>query len=152
VTLTARLAGSDDVNRIAEMNLQLIADEGSGNPMDVPALAARLRGWLAEGWEAVLFEQGGRVCGYAIYRLQRDEYDEAQTAAYLRQFFICRDRRREGIGRQALELLEERLLPPSSILELDVLEHNRSARAFWEATGFRSAYTRMRKRLPGGKK
>jgi predicted acetyltransferase len=56
---------------------------------------------------------------------------------YLRQLFVARDRRRQGIGRRALELLRTQVWPKSTRLTVDVLVTNQPALAFWRAVGYR---------------
>ncbi len=56
-----RRATLNDCNRLAELNHQLIRDEGHRNPMTVPELEQRLRGWLAGEYAALIFEDDGEV-------------------------------------------------------------------------------------------
>jgi predicted acetyltransferase len=119
-----------DVRRLAELNHQLIADEGHGNRMDVPALEQRMQAWLSNDYTAVLFLVKDEVVAYAVCR------DHERGAVYLRQFFVVRGKRREGIGRRALQLLLREILPGKRLV-LDVLSGNDGARAFWSAMGFR---------------
>lgn len=60
---------------------------------------------------------------------------------YLRQFFIVRDRRRQGLGRNAFEMLCREILPPGTDITLEVLERNPAGLAFWQALEF-GAYAR----------
>src|SRR6266404_7565286 len=96
--MTFRRATLDDCALLAELNHQLIRDEGHRNRMTVPELEQRMKGWLASEYAAVLFEDGKEIVAYALYREEPDEI-------YLRQLFVVRDRRRQGIGRKALEIL-----------------------------------------------
>src|SRR6478735_7182669 len=90
-----RRATVADAPALASMNWQLIRDEGHRNPMTVPELATRMSGWLGGEYEAVVFEEGGQPAGYALYR--RDP-----EFVYLRQFYVRRECRRRGIGREAI--------------------------------------------------
>jgi hypothetical protein len=45
--MTFRLASVDDCRLLAEMNHQLIQDEGHRNKMTVAELERRMRGWLS---------------------------------------------------------------------------------------------------------
>src|SRR6266566_241906 len=93
-----RRAILNDCGMLAELNHQLIRDEGHRNKMTVPELEGRMRGWLVSEYAAVIFEDGGEVVAYGLYREQAEEI-------YLRQLFVARNRRREGFGRQAVEIL-----------------------------------------------
>jgi predicted acetyltransferase len=128
--MTWRLATKRDCRLLAELNHQLIIDEGHPNQMTVPELEDRLRNWLEEAYEAALFEVGGQVAAYALYRTQAGEI-------YLRHFFVVRHRRRQGIGRQAMELLRGDIWPKGQRLTVSVLTHNEAGLKFWRAMGYR---------------
>jgi ribosomal protein S18 acetylase RimI-like enzyme len=55
---------------------------------------------------------------------------------HLRQFFVSRDHRRQGVGRQAMTLLLQQVWPPDARISLDVLVQNQQGLAFWKALGF----------------
>jgi hypothetical protein len=63
--MTYRIATANDVALLAEMNHQLIRDEGHRNPMAVPELHGRMKAWIESEYTAVLFarilSQRGRV-------------------------------------------------------------------------------------------
>ena len=128
--MTFRRATLDDCALLAELNHQLIRDEGHRNKMTVPELEQRMKNWLASEYAAVLFEDGGEVAAYALYREQAEEI-------YLRQLFVVRKRRRKGIGRMAFELLRSKIWPANKRLTVEVLVQNAGAVAFWRAVGYR---------------
>src|ERR1035437_3010549 len=112
--MTFRAATLDDFPRLAEFNHQLIRDEGHRNRMTVPELEQRMQGWLASEYAAMLFESEGEVVAYALYREQTEEI-------YLRQLFVARNQRRQGIGRQAVEILRTKAWPTKKRLTVEVL-------------------------------
>jgi predicted acetyltransferase len=128
--MTWRLATKRDCRLLAELNQQLIADENHRNTMNVPELERRMKDWLDEAYEAVLFEEGGEVAAYALYRPQPGEI-------YLRHFFVVRHRRRQGMGRQAMALLRQQIWPKAQRLTVSVLTNNESGMKFWRAMGYR---------------
>ena len=128
--MTWRLATKRDCRLLAELNHQLIVDEGHRNTMNVAELEARLKNWLDEAYEVALVEVGGEVAAYALYRVQTGEI-------YLRHFFVVRHRRRQGIGRQAMALLRGHIWPRAERLTVSVLTHNQAALDFWRAMGYR---------------
>ncbi len=125
-----RRATLDDCAELAELNHQLIRDEGHRNPMTVPDLEQRMRGWLSGEYTAILFEVGREVVAYALYREESEEI-------YLRQLFVARNRRRQGIGRQATEILRTQIWPKNKRLTVSMLVKNAAAVAFWRAIGYR---------------
>jgi len=127
--MTFRRATLDDCALLAELNHQLIRDEGHRNKMAVPELEQRMRGWLQSEYSAILFEDGNDTVAYALYREQTDEI-------YLRQLFVRGHRRRQGIGRQAVEVLRSQIWPRGKRLTVDVLVKNTAAIAFWRAVGY----------------
>ena len=125
-----RRATLNDCALLAELNHQLIRDEGHRNRMTVPELEQRMKGWLASEYAAALFENDGEVVAYALYREQPEEI-------YLRQLFVARNRRRQGIGRQAVEILRSKIWPKNKRLTVEVLVQNKAAVAFWRAVGYK---------------
>jgi predicted acetyltransferase len=138
-----RHATLDDCALLAELNYQLLHDEGHRNrKMSIPELEQRMRGWLASEYAAVIFEKDGEVVAYALYREQPEEI-------YLRQLFVMRNRRRKGIGRKAVEILRTKIWPASKRLTVDVLVQNTAAIAFWRTVGYKD-YCLALEILPGG--
>ena len=126
-----RIATLDDCRLLAEMNYQLLQDERHRNRfMTLPQLEERMRGFLSGEHRGVIFEEGGNIVAYALYREQPDEI-------YLRQLFVIRDRRRRGHGRRAVEILRSDIWPNNKRLTVDVLLHNTNAIAFWRAVGYK---------------
>src|SRR6266853_5020764 len=124
-----RLATLDDCGLLAELNHQLIQDEGHRNPMNVPRLEQRMRDWLAGEYRAVVYEDNGEVVAYALFQEQPEEI-------YLRQLFVVRHRRRQGVGHRAVEILRSEIWPTTKRLTVDVLASNKTAIAFWRAVGY----------------
>ena len=116
-----------DAPLLAGLNRQLIRDEGSRNPMGPDRLEARMRGWLEDGYEAVLFEAES-AAGYALYRFEPE-------GVFLRQFFVMPENRRRGVGRRALAWLEGNVWAGRGRLRLEVLAGNRAGLAFWRSAG-----------------
>jgi GNAT superfamily N-acetyltransferase len=127
--MTFRPATLDDCPLLAELNHELIRDEGHRNPMTVPELEQRMRGWLSGEYRAVIFEDGGEVVAYGLYREQPEEI-------YLRQLFVVRHRRRQGIGRRAVGILRAQVWPKARRLTVDVLVANQGGIAFWRSVGY----------------
>src|ERR1700730_6507284 len=99
-----RRATSNDCASLAELNHQLIRDEGHRNRMTVPELEQRMKGWLAAEYAAILFEDADDIVAYALYREQPEHL-------CLGQICVVRHRRREGVGRRAVEILRSEIWP-----------------------------------------
>jgi GNAT superfamily N-acetyltransferase len=125
-----RFATSDDLDRLAEWNQQLICDEGHRNRMTVPELRDRMEGWLASEYKAVLFGSPSDPVAYALFR-------ESATEIHLRHLFVRRDRRSAGIGREAVGILRERVWPLQKRLTVEVLTANDRAVKFWRSVGYK---------------
>jgi predicted acetyltransferase len=137
-----RLANQDDCRLLADFNLQLIRDEGHRNRMTLPELEQRMRGWLTGEYRAVLFEEGGEVVAHALFR-------EGPEEIYLRQLFVVCHRRRQEVGRRAVEILRSQLWPGTKRLTVQALVANKSAVPFWRAVGY-TDYALTLERLPAG--
>src|SRR5882672_1117216 len=109
-----RRAGAEDCALLAELNHQLIRDEGHRNPMTIPELAHRMKRWLEREYTGLLFEEGKEVVAYALFREDPEE-------VYLRQLFVVRSRRRQGVGREAVRILRGEIWPKNKRLTVDVL-------------------------------
>ena len=119
-----------DCALLAELNHQLIRDEGHRNRMTVPELEQRMRSWLASEYAAILFENDGEVVAYALYREQPEEI-------YLRQLFVVRNQRRKGLGKEAVKILRSKIWPKNKRLTVEVLVQNQAAITFWRAAGYK---------------
>lgn len=62
---------------------------------------------------------------------------EQTDEVYLRQLFVVRHRRRQGVGRQAVALLRRQIWPGNKRLTVEVLTSNAGGVAFWRACGYR---------------
>lgn len=128
--MTSRSATPADVPLLAELNHQLIRDERHRNTMTVPQLAERMRAWLSAGeYVAHVFENGGEIVAYALFREQPAEI-------YLRQFFVVRHLRGQDFGRQAMRVLLDTVWAKNKRRIVEVLAENGSALAFYRALGF----------------
>lgn len=135
LAISCREAGSEDCALLGRMNYQLIRDEGHGNPMTEEELAGRMRDWLSGGaYRALIFERAGVPSAYALFRA------EADASIYLRQFFVARECRREGVGTAAIQLLFRDVFPKGARVTVEVLAKNAAGREFWRAAGF-TAYS-----------
>lgn len=144
MNLYLRAAMMADVPLLAEMNRQLIEDEGSRNPMSLAGLEERMRGWLAGGWQADLIMSGKEVFGYAVYQMRKDEYFPETDQVYLRQYFIRREHRGKVYGKTGIGLLLENRFPKGCTVIVDVLAGNTIGQRFWASAGFEVYYMNMR--------
>jgi uncharacterized protein (DUF952 family)/predicted acetyltransferase len=119
--------GRADFALLARMNSQLIEDEGHDNQLDRDGLDTRMRRLVASTYQPYLLLSGGLTAGYALV-------DTAATPLHVRQFFVQRGLRREGIGRLGFAALRETL--DAMNLTVDVLSTNAPAIRFWHSVGF----------------
>jgi len=136
--LRLRDATAEDATPLADMNEQLICDEGHDNPLRGQQLVDRMRDWLGGDYRAAIGEIDGHPVLYALWRTRYD-------GIYLRQFFVSRDYRRTGLGREAIATLKQRYWH-GQIVNLDVLIHNERGHQFWRSVGFEDYTIRMRAR------
>jgi GNAT superfamily N-acetyltransferase len=142
--LIMRPAVEADVPMLAALNKRLIEDEGSRNPMTMAELQQRMRAWLSGDWQVRLFEgENGGVVGYAVFQPRSDDYFPETKIVYLRQLYVEREQRSQGLGRQALWLLREREFPTEATVVIDVLATNPRGQCFWSKMGFESYCTTM---------
>jgi len=97
-------ANETDLDLLAKWNHQLIQDENHRNPMTVSQLRDRMQEWLSADYSAVIFTVSDEPIAYALFREQEGEI-------YLRQLFVKRGKRNQGIGKEAIRLLRDNILP-----------------------------------------
>lgn len=125
----------DDIVLLAKLNKELIEDEKSDNRMSIQELEERMLSFITGDYKALFFYENSEIIGYALV-------DITKSPLYLQQFFIRRDYRRIGYGKQAFsELLKE--LDVKTI-DIEVLSWNKRGISFWNSCGFqeRSRYMR----------
>jgi GNAT superfamily N-acetyltransferase len=116
---------------LAELNRQLDEDEPHPHPLPLSALNERMARWIETGeYDVLLFRRGERIAGYATWRME-------DRGVYVRHFFICRDQRRQGLGRAVMKLLCRDVLPKDAPIQIDAVIGNKDGIAFWHAIGFR---------------
>ena len=136
-----RIAIDADAPLLAEINQQLIADEWGGGGMELEHLESRMRRWIEEGeYRAIIFLEEATTVAYALVSIDED-------SAYIRHFFVLHSQRSRGVGRRAIALLLDEIIPPEIRITLDVLASNRVGHAFWQSVGFGDYAIRM-ERLP----
>jgi len=106
------IATETDLDLLAEWNHQLVQDEGHRNQMTVAQLRDRMREWLSADYSAVIFTQNDEPVAYAVFREQEGEI-------YLRQLFVKRGNRNQGLGKEAIGLLRDNIWPRSKRLTVD---------------------------------
>ena len=143
-----RTVRDEDIAIIAVMNQRLVEDEGSRNPFSLAQYRQRIKDWVdSDQWELVLFvDATSTTFGYAVYRLQKDEYYQEREVVHLRQFFIDRPFRGRGLGSAAYTLLVNERFERREV-HLDVLTSNPHGRRFWERMGFSEYFVSMKKEL-----
>lgn len=140
-----RAATIDDADILAQMNQQLILDEGGQNTMSLEELQERIVKWLSANREAVIVERLEAVIGYMLFWRVEDEYYPYKNSIYIRQFFIEPSFRRRGIGQVAFDRIVGEFVADDVALTLDVLESNPEAKSFWAKMGFVEYHTTMRR-------
>lgn len=119
-----------EIELLVQLNRQLDEDEPHPYPLPLFALSERMARWIESGaYDVLLFRRGERVTGYAVWRVE-------DRGAYLRHFFICRDQRRQGWGRAAMQLLRRDVFPRDLPVQIEAVIGNKAGIAFWHAIGF----------------
>jgi ribosomal protein S18 acetylase RimI-like enzyme len=136
--VNARALVHQDIEQVAQWNVQLHEDEGSA-PLSVDAAAKRLRRWLEDRtFQGAIFLADGSEVGYVLYEHRPVHADQrAAESVYVRQFFISREARRQGNGTAAFKTFVREFIPRNANVVLDVKESNPSGQRFWESLSFK---------------
>lgn len=126
-----------DVPLVAKWNIQLHEDEAS-TPMTVEAAEDRYRRWLKGGtFQGALCIVNNEPIGYIIFEHRPVHPDlRASESVYVRQFFICRDSRRNHYGTTAFNVFLNTYVPQTANVILNVKSSNPAGQKFWESLGF----------------
>lgn len=103
-SLRCRPANVNDVPLLAQMNLQLVRDEGSRNPMSLSQLEGRMRKWIEQDGQVVVVEHDDTMVGYILFQFRNDEYRQSDKTVYVRQFFIASEHATVGSVDRCLPL------------------------------------------------
>jgi GNAT superfamily N-acetyltransferase len=141
-----KICTTDDLDEVATLNGLLHEGEGAV-PMDVGDIGERLSRWLASDYTAVLFSTNGQTVAYALFRPTDKDSEGLDPGVFIRQFYVVRDRRRSGVGRQAFEILRDHVWPTNCGILLDTEYENSRAQNFWRSVGF-SEYQLTFRRQP----
>ncbi len=133
--ITLRNCTQKDIPLLANLNQMLITDEKADNSMTLSQLEKRLFDFLQKDYCAFLFEEEGNIVGYALIK-------ENVEPPYLRQFFICRQYRGKGYGREAFHALISQM--EIKEIDVDVYSWNPIAISFWKSLGFKERCYNMR--------
>ena len=129
-----RHATLDDLPVLVKMNRELTEDEKHRNRLKSEEwFKERMKSFLKGEYEAVLFEFDGKAVAYALYR----NHPEHDDTIYLRQIFVDRSFRRQGLGRKAMEILMKEIWPEEKRLTVGVLSENEAAFSFYKSIGFK---------------
>lgn len=126
--MEVRLASMADLGLLAELNEQLIQDEGHRGRLQRAELESRMEQWLRDDYLAHLFYRDGQSAGYVLHR-------DEEEHVYVRHFFVVRSRRRQGVGKAAFTWMRQHVWHDRRI-RLDVLVHNERALRFWKSLRF----------------
>ena len=128
-----RYATLEDTPILAVMNKQLTEDEQHRNRFNSEQwFKDRMAQFLNGDYTAVLFEKES-VVAYALYR----NHPEHEDTIYLRQIFVSRDYRRQGIGSEVMNILKNEIWPKENRLTVEVLSQNEVARNFYQSVGYK---------------
>lgn len=126
-----------DFPLLARMNRELADDEGHRNPMTIEQMEARFGRFVdEEGWSVDLFMLDDEVVGYATHRREAEPSDPSGERVFLRQFYIVRHYRRDGLGQAAFDKLVAARFRPGDRVILEAIENNPGGRVFWLRVGF----------------
>jgi GNAT superfamily N-acetyltransferase len=141
----------EDIPQLARWNVELHEDEGS-IPMTIDGAEARLRRWLTDNsFHALKITIDDRPVGYMLFQKVPPSPDlrGSSESIYIRQFYIVREARRSGSGRNAIELFTQYVVSKGHPIHLDVKITNPAGQRFWESLGFEAEHVAYSRKLSG---
>jgi ribosomal protein S18 acetylase RimI-like enzyme len=90
-----------------------------------------------EGQELLWILTDGERAGFLLVRAFEDWPDSSRTVIDIAECYVAPEFRRQGVGRDAVEvLLARERHRGTALVEASVLHRNEAAIAFWETLGF----------------
>jgi len=109
---------------------------GGPEPFDLERYRAAVLDDM-DGREIDWIVADGQRVGFCMVRVLADWADESRVVASIAEFYLEPDKRRQGIGRAAVEaLLAAHRERGTHLVEAGILRDNEPAQAFWRSLGF----------------
>lgn len=126
-----RRASHNDAHQLAQWSYALAQEEGIRTTLTARQHEAQLGEWIASAQCVVhVIERGHAAVGFVIWG------SHGPREVFVREFFVARDARRQGIGRAAVSLMRSNVWPREARVSLRVLIGSAAYLSFWRACGF----------------
>lgn len=135
-SLTCVHADEADAPTLAELHQRLLDQQGIRTNPEQVELEAKVRGFLSEGYQAVLFRWRDSTVGYCLYKLY-------PKYAFLRHFYVEQGVHKRVSVEAAFSLLRQNEFADYASIRLDVPEQAKESLARWESIGFRPRTIRL---------
>ncbi|MFW5745221.1 MAG: bis(5'-nucleosyl)-tetraphosphatase [Spirochaetota bacterium] len=135
-SLTYVHADDADIPTLAELHLALLGQQGIRAHPEKIELEAKIREYLGDGYQAVLFRWRDSTVGYCLYRLY-------PRYAFLRHFYVQQGVHKRVTAENAFSLLRQNEFADYASVRLDVPEQAKESLARWESIGFRPRAVRL---------
>ena len=112
-TQRLKLLPSTDIALLSRLYHEMLEDEEFDVPRTAQTARDRMSEYLHNGETAFLFMGEDKVVGYALIIISR-------TPFYIHHFYICRDARRQGYGKEAFNALLETLRTDKMALDVNI--------------------------------
>ena len=123
-------AAESDLPTLVRLNQELMDAQDVETGMSEEALELRMRDFLTEGYQAVMFHVKEMVVGYALYRLD-------PKFVQIRHFYVNTSLSKKARVEDAFQLLREKEFESYASIRLEVPESNKDSIRMWESLGFR---------------
>ncbi|MCG8642515.1 MAG: GNAT family N-acetyltransferase [Desulfobacterales bacterium] len=128
-----RIATNEDIEILAEMNMELCKDENHKNQFKSKNwFQERMATFLSSSYTAVIFELKDSPIAYALFVNHAEHVD----TIHLRQIFVRGSVRRQGIGKNAMQILLNKVWPKGRRITVESLSNNHKALSFYKSLGF----------------
>lgn len=135
-TLSYTRADENDVAVLARLTSALLDDQRIAVDLDQEELENRIRGYLADGYQAVLFTWGDRAVGFCLYRLN-------PKYANIRHFYVDESVGKKLNASDAFSMLRNNELGEYASIRVDVPESAKERLQLWQSMGFRPRSIRL---------
>jgi len=135
-SLTYERADESDLPTLGSFNAALLDEQRIVVDLEPAELENRLSGYLADGYQAVLFKWDGRPVGYCLYRLY-------PKYAYVRHLYVDESVSKKLSIADAFSLLRNSEFSDYASIRHDVPDSAKERLHVWESMGFRPRSVRV---------
>lgn len=133
MTFIIQASSNNDIDILAQMNLDLYADAGHQREISIEQMKERFQFFIqSDMWNVDLVVADDNIVGYCLWRHEQDDQD-----IYIRHFWLHENYRGQNYSVQMLDTLTEHCGWGDRRLRLQIFAGNDRMERYWSIQGFK---------------